>query len=56
MAKKVPADVIEVPVSLAKLLTAEPDEFKDPKQYEDVQTLSKVILKLLADKAIIWGT
>lgn len=57
MAKKltVQNDVVQIPVSLAVLLTAKPEDFKDISQYEAVQVLAKEMLKLLSTKAIIWG-
>lgn len=38
---------IQVPLDLARLLVAEPDDFKDESKYESAQETAKALLKLL---------
>lgn len=45
MAKK--KETIEIPIGLARLLTAEKEDMKDGEKFEDVQELAKSLLKLL---------
>lgn len=40
---------IEIPMDLARLLTSEPDDFKEPQKYDDVQKLGKALLKVLME-------
>jgi hypothetical protein len=42
-----PKDVIEIPRSLARLLAAEKDDFKQQDKYEDVQKLNRLMLRML---------
>lgn len=42
-------EMIEIPIHLARLLTAEPEDLKDQTKYEDVQKLSKQLLKVLLE-------
>lgn len=45
MAKK--NETITIPMNLARLLVAEPEDLKDTEKYEDVQKLAKAMLKVL---------
>jgi len=45
MAKK--KETIEIPVHLARLLVSEPEDLKNPEEYNDVQSVAKALLKLL---------
>lgn len=38
---------ITIPFDLARLLTAERDDFKDPSKFAESQTIAKAMLKLL---------
>jgi hypothetical protein len=42
-------DVIAVPVALCKLLMSEPSDYKDPAKYEQVNGMSKALLKVLVE-------
>lgn len=39
--------MLSIPLDLARLLAAEPDDYKDEKSYEDGQKVAKALLKLL---------
>jgi hypothetical protein len=39
--------MIEIPESLARLLAAKPEDFKDPEKYEETTEVSKALLRLL---------
>ena len=45
MAKK--QETITIPIELARLLIAEPEDLKEGTSYDDVQKLAKSLLKLL---------
>lgn len=40
---------IEIPMSLAQLLAAEPDDFKEPDKYTEAQVVAKSLLKVLLE-------
>lgn len=40
-------ETIAIPMSLARLLSAEPSDIVDGQSYEDVQTAAKALLRLL---------
>jgi len=40
---------IEIPIDLARLLIAEPDDFKEPQKFDDVQKLGKAMLRVLME-------
>ena len=40
-------ETITIPIELARLLTAEPEDLKEGTSYDDVQKLAKSLLKLL---------
>ena len=40
---------IPVPVHLCMLLTAEPDDFKDPEKYTTVHAAARAMLRILLD-------
>lgn len=40
---------IEIPLDLATLLAASPDDFKDPDKYDQIQVVSKALLKVLIE-------
>lgn len=42
-------ETIEIPVQLAKLLIVEPEDFKEPEKYGEVQTVAKSLLKVLVE-------
>ena len=38
---------IEIPVDLARLLVATPEDFKEPDKYDEVQAVAKALLNTL---------
>jgi hypothetical protein len=38
---------MEIPVDLARLLVATPEDFKEPEKYEEVQAVAKALLNTL---------
>jgi hypothetical protein len=45
MAKR--QETITIPISLARLLIAEPEDMKNPDDYQNIQEVAKASLKLL---------
>lgn len=40
---------LQVPMDLAQLLVAEPDDFKDETKFNEVQSIAKALLRLLME-------
>jgi hypothetical protein len=49
MAKTPKKEMVEIPIALAKLLSAKPEDYNDASKYDEVQEVAKALLRLLIE-------